>query len=531
MNAIWSQRAKKSCHCPLLTTAISSFVSTWALSTMNTSTLSFPSQRAPTHYNPPDVYDSDSSDSDTSSDEESDDEALEKDEEAVGADAESADGEEGSVEGDDDDSISSLNYLRYQVHDDQHELAPTEDGEEDSLGPAGEGLNSEDFDDTVEENEDDMEDDFLLTALEEEGNKNECPHEERDLEATLPSKVEKLNDITPPNECPHEELELDATLPSKVEKLNDIPPPLSYAEDQINTIQPSLPAPDLLPIPNPRSPRKSKGKKKVEIAETSSVNETQDAEWALREWNRKKAQVHSMRYDTPFMLANPRRPGPITDGKPLPSRQKRERALSENKQSQPSEVDRTPKRARLDQAGKASPSAEALNRDSSNLTGLVGGSAPVESSFRQLWDEAEKSNDYTRVEVPKFASKANYHDRLLSAHPHLKEDPQHAYAFFAKEYIMEDNKAITCPLPGCGAASTVGRLYEHVRCHKNGEGKFVCTVSHDKSQLFTTDKAMAKHIAKDHLGKHYLCPHCDTKLTPVMNKFVLHLQVCRVLKS
>ncbi|KAF9029322.1 hypothetical protein BDZ89DRAFT_1159860 [Hymenopellis radicata] len=475
-----------------------------ALSTMNTSTLSFPSQRAPTHYNPPDVYDSDSSDSDTSSDEESDDEAVEKDEDAVGEDAESVEGEEGSVEGDDDDSISSLNYLRYQVHDDQYELAPTEDSEQDSLGPAGEGLNSEDFDDTVEENEDDMEDDFLLTALEDEGNKNECPHEERDLEATLPSKVEKLNDI---------------------------PPPLSYAEDQINTIQPSLPAPDLLPIPNPRSPRKSKGKKKVEVAETSSVNETQDAEWALREWNRKKAQVHSMRYDTPFMLANPRRPGPITDGKPLPSRQKRERALSENKQSQPSEVDRTPKRARLDQDGKASRSAGALTTDSrANPPGLVGGSAPVGSSFRKLWDEAENLMIIHASRYPS-AGKANYHDRLLSAHPHLKEDPQHAYAFFAKEYRLEDNKVITCPLPGCGAASTVGKLYEHVRCHKNGEGKFACTVSHDKSQLFTTDKAMAKHIAKDHLGKHYLCPHCDTKLTPVMNKFVLHLQVCRVLKS
>ncbi|KAF9047163.1 hypothetical protein BDZ89DRAFT_1058224 [Hymenopellis radicata] len=431
---------------------------------------------APTHYHPPDLYDSNSSDSDSSSDEESDVD----DEEAAGDDAK-------FVENDEESLLKEKKNLKEDDDDDDYEMVPIEDLEEDSLALTGEGLNAEDSDDTVEENEAEM-DDFLFMALDEE-NKNECPLEERDFEATLPSKPVALKDI---------------------------PPLPTFVEDQVMQ-QPSLPAPDPLPIPKPTNrspPRKSKGKKKLEASEKPSVNETQDADY--REWEKSRRAV-KMGYYLPC-LEKPKPPTP--DGKPLPSRKKRARALSETNQSQPAEQDqvRTPKRARLDQEGKASPAAKA---DSPNPPGLVGGPAPTGPSFRQLWDEADKSRDYKPFAVPN-TTKADYYTRLHAKYPHLKGE-----RFFGKERRLPDGTVIECPVIGCGASLTVGKLIEHVRCHKDSEGKLTCISKkvHTAARSFSTEKAMAKHIVKDHVN-HYLCPHCGIEMRPEMNKYVKHLQIC-----
>ncbi len=171
------------------------------------------------HCNPPDGYNSDSSDSDSSSESSVEDgeEALEKDEDAGREDEESAE------ESDDDDkcvvlfpvlsfidrfapspSISTTNYLNYEFAEDRSAsaLAPTEDSEADSPLLTRESFDTEDFSDTGEETEDDL-DDYLSMALKEDVNENEASLEERDFEESAPPPVQ----------------------------MNGTPAPLTYVED------------------------------------------------------------------------------------------------------------------------------------------------------------------------------------------------------------------------------------------------------------------------------------------------------------
>ncbi|KAF8916242.1 hypothetical protein CPB85DRAFT_348670 [Mucidula mucida] len=459
------------------------------------STLFIPSQRALMHCNPPDGYNSDSSDSDSSSESSVEDgeEALEKDEDAGREDEESAE------ESDDDDnpSISTTNYLNYEFAEDRSAsaLAPTEDSEADSPLLTRESFDTEDFSDTGEETEDDL-DDYLSMALKEDVNENEASLEERDFEESAPPPVQ----------------------------MNGTPAPLTYVEDLHYTAQPSLPS---LPVPKARArphkpigTAKSKGKAKHKDKAKSedfersvnsvSVDEHHDAEYFTAEWERQRMLVKTQ-YAMPFKRADVMRPA--SGGNALPRPKKRPRVLSQTQQIQSSEHEqsRTTKRARLDQDGEASTSAK------TDSPILPGGSASAKSSSQQMLDEVAKSKDYRSVLVPK-TGKANYYARLLEQHPCMEGE-----TFFAKELRFGDGTVIDCPVTGCGASTTFGKLEDHVRCHKNSEGKFTCsTKSHKAPKSFASEKAMTNHIIKSHLG-HYLCPHCDKELTPEMYKFVIHL--------
>ncbi|KAF8910879.1 hypothetical protein CPB85DRAFT_1253226 [Mucidula mucida] len=353
----------------------------------------------PTHYNPPEVYGDSQSESDNSSDEEGS--LVDNDDRK-----DSKEGEEESVVQGDYESTSSRsnNHLFYQIDDEDYDTVPSDHRNEDSLALSQEGISSDDFEDTFEEKEDGMEDDdFLLSALEQDGeNENESPREQRDLEATLPSMVE----------------------------INHNAPPSTVVEDQI---RPPLPASDLLPKPKARKrPRKPKAKKEVETP---------------KNWQ-----------NTAYILENI---GRVRN--PSSSRQKRTRVLSETQPADQAMV-RTSKRARLDQDGKASSSAgAALTTIAPKPSRRAGGTALTKSSFNKLWDEVARLSDYKPAEVPSVG-KTDYHAKLLVKHPHLKGDGQRA--FFAKEYRLGNDKAIACPVEGCGAPSTVGEFHKHVGCQE-----------------------------------------------------------------
>ncbi len=133
---------------------------------------------------------------------------------------------------------------------------PSDHRNEDSLALSQEGISSDDFEDTFEEKEDGMEDDdFLLSALEQDGeNENESPREQRDLEATLPSMVE-INHNAPPSTVVEDQMCVSNSC---------LMPGYRYR-------RPPLPASDLLPKPKARKrPRKPKAKKEVETPYASS---------------------------------------------------------------------------------------------------------------------------------------------------------------------------------------------------------------------------------------------------------------------